>query len=180
MLFLRDLPFQCAQEIEARDRPPGPLKADAEAYRMLSNCYIAARENERALEPLAKAGELAPDGEMYMLLGQMHLQREHFDDGARSAAQGARQVEARAARIGAAPDRRRAARLEHFDDAERAFQAAANDAKVGDAARQLPRVRGGAAPRKQQHAASAGSDSEQAQPIAPALTEFFMLPSSIP
>lgn len=77
LLFLRQQPYECA-EVIANAIDAGTVKADAESYRLMSNCYIAARENDRALEPLAKAGELAPDGDMYMLLGQMYLQRERF------------------------------------------------------------------------------------------------------
>ena len=134
LLFLRDIPFQCAQEIEA-GMAAGTVQADADAYRMLSNCYIAARENERALAPLAKAGELAPDGEMYLLLGQMHLQRERYPEALDALNKGLAK---------ATPEQRGSAQLligvaqlgsKRLDDAERAFLAAANDAKVGDAAR---------------------------------------------
>jgi tetratricopeptide (TPR) repeat protein len=134
LLFVRDLPFQCAQEIEAAISA-GSMQPDADSYRMLSNCYIAARESERALEPLAKAGELSPDGEMYMLLGQMHLQRERYEP--------ALEV-LRKALAKSKPEQRGSVQLligvaqlgqRKFDDAERAFQAAANDAKVAEAAR---------------------------------------------
>jgi tetratricopeptide (TPR) repeat protein len=77
LLFLRQQPYECAQVVEM-GIDSGALEPDAEAYRLMSNCHIAARDNEKALEPLAKAGELASDGEMYMLLGQMYLQRERF------------------------------------------------------------------------------------------------------
>ncbi len=134
MLFVRDLPFQCAQETE-QAIAKGTVKADADSYRMISNCYIAARELDRALEPLAKAGELAPDGEMYMLLGQMHLQREQYQPAlevlqkalAKSKAEqrGSVQLLIGVAELGS----------NRFDAAERAFRAAASDAKVGNAAR---------------------------------------------
>jgi tetratricopeptide (TPR) repeat protein len=134
LLFVRDLPFQCAQEID-RAMASGVLKADADSYRMLSNCYIAARELDLALEPLAKAGELAPDGEMYMLLGQMHLQRERFEPAlevlekalakSKPEQRGSVQLLIGVAELG----------LERFDAAERAFRAATGDAKVGAAAR---------------------------------------------
>jgi tetratricopeptide (TPR) repeat protein len=134
LLFLRDIPFQCAQEIEA-GIAAGTVQPDADAYRMLSNCYIAARENERALAPLAKAGELAPDGEMYLLLGQMHLQRERYPEALDALNKGLAK---------ATPEQRGSAQLligvaqlgsKQLDDAERAFAAAATDVKVGDAAR---------------------------------------------
>ncbi len=134
LLFLRDLPFQCAQEID-QAIASGVVKADADSYRMLSNCYIAARELDLALEPLARAGELAPDGEMYMLLGQMHLQRERFDAAlevlqkafakSKPEQRGSVQLLIGVAQLGS----------NHFDAAERAFRAASGDAKVGDAAK---------------------------------------------
>jgi tetratricopeptide (TPR) repeat protein len=134
LLFVRELPFQCAQEMN-RVIESGVVKADADSYRMLSNCYIAARELDLALEPLAKAGELAPDGEMYMLLGQMHLQRERFDAAlavltkalakAKPEQRGSVQLLIGVAQLG----------MEHFDAAETSFRAATSDAKVGAAAR---------------------------------------------
>jgi tetratricopeptide (TPR) repeat protein len=102
---------------------------------MLSNCYIAAREHDRALEPLAKAGELAEDGEMYMLLGQLHLQRERYEP--------ALEVLSKAL-AKSKPEQRGSVQLligvaqlgsNRFDEAERAFRAASADPKVGDAAR---------------------------------------------
>ena len=134
LLFVRDLPFQCAQEIE-QAISAGVVKADADSYRMMSNCFIAARELDLALEPLAKAGELAPDGEMYMLLGQMHLQRERFDAAlevlekalakSKPEQRGSVQLLIGVAQLGS----------NKLDDAERAFRAASTDAKVGGAAR---------------------------------------------
>jgi len=133
LLFLRDMPFQCAKAVE-EGLKGGQMKEDAESYRLMSNCLIAAREHDRALEPLEKAGELAPDGEMYMLLGQMHLQRDRFADAlaalekalpkAKPEQRGQVQLLIGVAQMGS----------QHFDDAQRAFQAASDDKKVHDAA----------------------------------------------
>jgi tetratricopeptide (TPR) repeat protein len=100
----------------------------------MSNCLIAAREHDLALEPLAKAGELAPDGEMYMLLGQMHLQRDRFEPAldalekalakAKPEQRGSVQLLIGVAQLGS----------EKLDDAERSFRAASGDKKVHDAA----------------------------------------------
>ncbi len=133
LLFLREQPYQCAKTVEEALKN-GVVKPDAETYRLLSNCYIAARESEKALEPLAKAAELAPDGEMYLLLGQMHLQRERFEP-ALDALQ--------KALAKSKPERRGSAQLligvaqlgsERYDAAERAFRAAQSDEKVRRAA----------------------------------------------
>jgi tetratricopeptide (TPR) repeat protein len=133
LLFLRQQPYECARVIES-GQASGVIAADAESYRLLSNCYIAARENEKALEPLAKAGELAADGEMYLLLGQLYLQRERFalavDALQKSLAKskpqqrGSVQLLIGVAQLGS----------ERFEDAERSFSVAQNDAKVRRAA----------------------------------------------
>ena len=78
LMFVRELPYQCARAVE-NALAAGEIKADADAYRLMSNCYLAARENDKALAPLAKAAELSTDAEPYILLGQIHLQQERFD-----------------------------------------------------------------------------------------------------
>jgi tetratricopeptide (TPR) repeat protein len=133
LLYLQQLPFQCAQVIEEA-MAKGTVKPDADAYGLLSNCYLAAREGDEALAPLAKAAELSPDGEMYVLLGQLRLQREEFDAAlaalhqalpkAKPERQGSIQLLIGVAQLGS----------ERFDDAERAFRAAQGDEKVRRAA----------------------------------------------
>lgn len=133
LLFLRELPFECAREVE-EGLASGTVEPDAESYRLLANCYLAARETDKALGPLAKAGELSPDGDMYMLLGQLHLQRERNQEAldalqkslakAKPEQRGSVNLLIGVAQMGA----------ERFDDAERAFKAAHNDDKVRRAA----------------------------------------------
>jgi tetratricopeptide (TPR) repeat protein len=133
LLFLRQQPYECAQVVEM-GIAAGVVKPDAESYRLMSNCYIAARDNDKALAPLAKAGELATDGDMYMLLGQIYLQRERF----------APAIEAlEKALAKSKPDQRGSVQLligvaqlgsDRFDDAERAFRVASGDEKVRRAA----------------------------------------------
>jgi tetratricopeptide (TPR) repeat protein len=133
LLFLREMPFYCAKVIE-QGIEAGKVKADADAYRLMSNCLLASREQDLALAPLEKAGELAPDGEMYMLLGQMHLQRDRFDPALEAL---------RKALAKAKPEQRGSVQLlmgvaqlgqNRYDEAERAFQLASTDKKVRDAA----------------------------------------------
>jgi len=133
LLFLRQQPYECAEVIEDAIAS-GAVKADAESYRLMSNCYLAARENERALEPLAKAGELATDGDMYMLLGQMYLQRERFGPAVQALEKALEKSK---------PEQRGSVHLligvaqlgsERFEEAERSFRVAEDDAKVRRAA----------------------------------------------
>lgn len=133
LLFVRDAPVLCAQEME-QALAKGVVKPDAEAYRLMSNCYIAARESDKALAPLAKAAELSADGEVYLLLGQMHLQRERYADAIDALEKGLARAK---------PEKRAAVHLllgvaqlgaERFDAAEREFRIAQSDAKTRAAA----------------------------------------------
>jgi tetratricopeptide (TPR) repeat protein len=133
LLFLREQPYQCAKVIED-GIAAGTVKGDAESYRLVSNCYLAARETDRALDPLAKAAELAPDGDLYVLLGQIHLQRDRYADALGALERGLAKAK---------PEQRGSVHLligvaelgsERFDAAERAFRAAQSDAKVRRAA----------------------------------------------
>lgn len=131
--FLGRQPFECAALME-RGIESGAIAADADAYRLLSNCLIAARESDAALVALAKGSALAEDADLGILLGQMYLEREDFPraiDALESALPKARQ------------DQRGSIHLligiahlgeERFAEAERAFQVATGDAKVHRAA----------------------------------------------
>ena len=106
--------------------------------RLLSACCRTATSPRararRPWQPLAKAAELAPDGELYLLLGQIHLQREEFEPAldalekalakAKPERRGSVQLLIGVAQLGA----------EHFDEAERSFRAAQGDEKVRRAA----------------------------------------------
>jgi tetratricopeptide (TPR) repeat protein len=133
LLYLRELPYQCATAVEGAVSA-GTVTGDADSWRLVANCYIAARENDRALAPLAKAAELAPDGETYMLLGQIHLQAERFEEALDALQKSLAKSK---------PERRGAVHLligvaqlgsDRFDDAERSFRAAQADAKTRRAA----------------------------------------------
>jgi tetratricopeptide (TPR) repeat protein len=155
LLFVRELPFDCAKSVE-KAVSSGAVKPDAEAYRLMSNCYIAARESDKALAPLAKAAELASDGEMYLLLGQIHLQHERF----------APALDAlRKALANAKPEQRGSVHLligvaelgsERLDDADREFHAAQADEKVRRAAESYIKFVADQRARKEQQKAARG------------------------
>jgi Tfp pilus assembly protein PilF len=82
LLFL-ELPYRAAGVMElglVEDR----VKRDTEAYELLSNSRIAAREFGAAVAPLEQAAELAEDGELYIRLAQVHLQGEDWEAAADS------------------------------------------------------------------------------------------------
>jgi tetratricopeptide (TPR) repeat protein len=129
LLYLQELPFQCAEVVEQAIES-GEVEADADSYGLLANCFLAARESEEALVPLARAAELSPDGEMHLLLGQLLLQRESYDSALEALRSALERVR---------PERRGSVQLligvaqlgaERFDAAERAFLAAQGDEKL--------------------------------------------------
>ncbi len=145
LLYLQQLPLQCAKVIEDA-MAGGRVATDADSFGLLSNCYLAARESEAALAPLAKAAELSPDGEMYLLLGQLLLQREEFEPAldalekslakAKPERRGAVQLLIGVAQLGA----------EHYDEAERFVPRGAGRREGAQGGRELPEARAGAAP----------------------------------
>lgn len=77
LLFL-NLPFRAARQLE-QGFAEGIVKADTESLSMLANSWIGAREFDRAVEPLERAAALAENGELWVRLAQVHVQRENWD-----------------------------------------------------------------------------------------------------
>jgi tetratricopeptide (TPR) repeat protein len=76
-----DLPYPAAQVLENGLRE-GTIEPDADAYELLANSWIAAREYEKSLAPLEKAAQRSDDGNLYVRLGQVLLQREQWKEAA--------------------------------------------------------------------------------------------------
>jgi len=74
-----DLPYPAAQVLE-KGLGEGTIEPDPEAYELLANSWIAAREYDRSLPPLKKAAELAEHGNLDVRLGQVFMQRERWNE----------------------------------------------------------------------------------------------------
>jgi tetratricopeptide (TPR) repeat protein len=72
------LPYRAALVLE-KALSEEQMASDAESWEMLANSWLLAQEQERALEPLAKAAQLAESGDGYVRLGQVHLEREEWE-----------------------------------------------------------------------------------------------------
>ncbi len=57
----------------------GTIKGDREAWELLGDSWLHAREYERALEPLRKAAEMADDGEVYLKLARVYLEEQDWN-----------------------------------------------------------------------------------------------------
>jgi tetratricopeptide (TPR) repeat protein len=71
------LPYPAARVLE-KGLAEGKIGRDAAALELLANSWIAAREYEKALSPLGEAAELSENGNLYVRLGQVYMQREEW------------------------------------------------------------------------------------------------------
>jgi tetratricopeptide (TPR) repeat protein len=75
--LFHEVPYAGAQVLE-KGLDAGVIKGDKDVFEMLANSWIASREFDRSLPVLAKAAEFSEDGNLYVRLGQVHLQREEW------------------------------------------------------------------------------------------------------
>jgi tetratricopeptide (TPR) repeat protein len=77
MYLYHELPYRAARVMEeALDE--GLVKSDARGWELLANSWVQAREYEKSIPALQRAAELADTGELYMRLGQIHLERQNW------------------------------------------------------------------------------------------------------
>ncbi len=74
-----ELPYPAAQVLE-KALEDGAIAPDSDAFELLANSWIAAREYERSLDPLRDAAALSEDGNLYVRLGQVHMQSEAWKE----------------------------------------------------------------------------------------------------
>ncbi len=72
-----NLPYPAAKVL-AKAIAEGQVERDPEALELLANSWIAAREYDKALDPLREAAERSTDGNLYLRLGQVYMQREEW------------------------------------------------------------------------------------------------------
>jgi tetratricopeptide (TPR) repeat protein len=81
MLLQVSIPYRAAQVLgQALDQ--GKVKGDAKAYELLANCWVAAREYDKAIAPMRKAADLSDNGDLYVRLAEVYVQKEAWNDAA--------------------------------------------------------------------------------------------------
>jgi len=78
LLVFNSLPYRGARVLEDAIGRQAVSLVDAAVYEKLANCWIAAREFERAVAPLQRAGELSSSGEPFARLADVHVQRDDW------------------------------------------------------------------------------------------------------
>ncbi len=81
MYLFHDLPFRAATVLDKAIEEE-KVESDTKALELLGNCWLAAREYDRALGPLERAAEVSEDGELFLRLGRVYIQREEWDKAA--------------------------------------------------------------------------------------------------
>ena len=77
LLLFNDVPYRCAQVLE-EGMAKNILKADSKLYEKQANCWIAAREFKKSIEPLSRAAETSGNGDLYVRLGEVQVQRSDW------------------------------------------------------------------------------------------------------
>jgi tetratricopeptide (TPR) repeat protein len=78
MYLYHGLPQRAASLMEKAMREK-KVEIDEESLELLANSWLMARDLDKALDPLARAAELAEAGDTYVRLGQIYLEREEWD-----------------------------------------------------------------------------------------------------
>jgi len=79
LMLFNEVPYRCGQLLEQAIAKK-MVKVDSKLYEKQANCWIAAREYSKAIDPLAKAAELSENGDLYVRLGEVHVQRSEWGD----------------------------------------------------------------------------------------------------
>ena len=83
MYLFHDLPVRAATVLN-RAIEEEKVESDTKALELLGNSWLAAREYDRALAPLERAAEVSEDGELFLRLGRVSIQREEWEKAAES------------------------------------------------------------------------------------------------
>ena len=77
LLVFNDVPYRGAQVLEAGIEGK-IMTLDDKLYEKLANCWIVAGELDRAIAPLQRAAELAPNGDLFVRLAEVQAQRKDW------------------------------------------------------------------------------------------------------
>ncbi|HUE37901.1 MAG TPA: tetratricopeptide repeat protein [Candidatus Binatia bacterium] len=81
MLIQIAIPYRAAK-ILSQAVEQGRVKSDAKTNELIANCWIAARDYDKAMTPLRKAADLSDGGELYVRLAEVYVQREDWSNAA--------------------------------------------------------------------------------------------------
>jgi tetratricopeptide (TPR) repeat protein len=135
LYLLHGLPYKAASVLD-KEMKENIVDASERNLRLLSQAWYQAREDERAIPPLERAASMTNDGELYIRLGQAHINLENWGDAAAAIQKGIRagglkRDDQANIMLGMALFNQK-----RLDQARRAFEAAARDNRSRRAATQ--------------------------------------------
>jgi len=87
LLLFNNVPYRCAQLLEEA-MTKKIVKGDSKLYEKQANCWIAAREFKRSIEPLSRAAEMSGNGALYVRLGEVQVQRSDWSGASEALSKG--------------------------------------------------------------------------------------------
>ncbi|MSQ98046.1 MAG: tetratricopeptide repeat protein [Xanthomonadales bacterium] len=87
LLLFNNVPYRCGTILE-ESIAKKTVKIDTKLYQKQSDCWIAAREYEKAIGPLGKAAKLSSNGDLFVRLGEVQIQRNEWSAASDAISQG--------------------------------------------------------------------------------------------
>ena len=79
LYLFHDVPYRAAQVLE-KGLEEKRIDDEADNWELLGNAWLQAREYDRVIAPLGRAAELSEDGDIYLRLAQVHMERDEFSE----------------------------------------------------------------------------------------------------
>jgi predicted Zn-dependent protease len=87
--LFNDAPYRCGLTLDEAIQKK-QVKVDFKIYEKQANCWIAAREFGKSIGPLERAAEMASNGDLYVRLGEVQIQRSEWGAAANALQSGLR------------------------------------------------------------------------------------------
>jgi tetratricopeptide (TPR) repeat protein len=78
MMMVQDMPYSAASVV-SKAIDDKKIEPDLKAWEGLANSWVAAREFRKAIPILERAGQMAPNGNNYLRLGEVNIQLSEWD-----------------------------------------------------------------------------------------------------
>lgn len=78
LMAFNGIPFRCGTMLTKEIEAKRGVNNDGALQEKLANCWVAAREWDRAVGPLRNAAQMKRSGDLYVRLGEVHVQREDW------------------------------------------------------------------------------------------------------
>jgi tetratricopeptide (TPR) repeat protein len=79
LMAFNGIPYRCGTLITKEIQAKRGINNDGALQEKLANCWVAAREWDKAVAPLRSAAQARRSGDLYMRLGEVHVQREDWN-----------------------------------------------------------------------------------------------------